>query len=90
MNGNGRPSFPPWPYPRPDTRLRKVIECLEAEPATLVEIASYLNTNHERAKNLVHELIRRKIVVKSGKSDEISRVVYSLTNPVEVASTYHE
>ncbi len=74
----------PQGYPQPGTKLARVLECLEAESATLDEIAEYLGeeTTPKIAGALAISLISENLVERVGigkyqlKDPELVSLVY--------------
>ena len=73
----------PHGYPQPGTQSARLLECLEAEPATLDEIATYLDTTLDRAGALAAVLMNEQHLVR-----RTSRAKYQLVNPELVSLIY--
>ena len=83
MTNNGRNGYrTPLKFPRAGTLSARIIECLEAEPASIDEIAAYLNVPWEQAKGLIQKLRGRGLVRHRGEFQ------YELTDPEAASLAY--
>ena len=72
----------PLSFPKSGTMSARIIECLEAEPATLDEIAAYLRVPCSQAKGLVQKLRARGLLRHRGEFK------YELTDPEAASLAY--
>ena len=72
----------PLKFQKAGTKSSRIIECLEAEPASIDEIAAYLNVPLDQAKGLVQKLRGRGLVRHRGEFR------YELTDPEAASLAY--
>ena len=83
MTNNGRNGYKtPLKFPKSGTLSARIIECLEAEPATVAEIAAYLDITWSQAKRLVQKLRGRGLLRHRGEFQ------YELTDPEAASLAY--
>ncbi len=72
----------PLKFPRTGTMSARIIECLEAEPATADEVAGYIREPLERTRKLLDWLRQRGLVRHRGEFQ------YELTDPEAASLAY--
>lgn len=75
---------PPLQYPKSGTKSAQVIECLEAESATVDEISRYLKVDSVRARGIIQKLRGAGIVKHNGDSH------YQLVDPEGASLAYSD
>lgn len=71
-------------FPKAGTLSARIIECLEAEPATVVEIVAYLDSTTEQVAPLVQKLRGRGLIRHRGEFQ------YELVDPEAASLAYAE
>lgn len=69
-------------YPRSGSASARIIECLEAEPATLEEIAEYVGKSRGNTKSLLNLLRVEGVVVRCGE------MRWTLVDPIAASVAY--
>ena len=72
----------PLVFPRQGTKSQKIIEALEAEPATTAELSAYVGIPRSKVENLINGLRSRGLVRHRGESQ------YELVDPEAASLAY--
>lgn len=70
-------------YPKQGTNMAGILECLAAEPATLLEITEYVEGSKLKSVSTMLDMMRRKKLVKG-----MERNRWALTSPETEALVY--
>ena len=72
----------PLKFPKAGTMSARIVECLEAEPATVAEVAGYIREPLPRTRKLLDWLRSRGLVRHRGEFQ------YELTDPEAASLAY--